>query len=236
MLIKTGILLSIFLFIILFFIQPTYTYGKNDGNDGNDGNGGNNYEQSKSTLMDIELGVEIEPNTLDANGEVHQASRILYLISIFNGSEVTIFDALLVAKVPQHTAFDFESSDVRWSSTVLIAAGKTATERTCPDRHPPGLECSLELSNILPGERVSTVRFAVDVNGDIPLNVETIDFNAELLGSMKDNGPLDIREAASINTDIANPTALPTEEAPEHKYEAQLHDTKYYVYIPWVAR
>jgi|GEM_PF-4146499 len=204
-----------------------------------------------SQLMDVEVMVELEPNSLNEEGKIEPASRILYLISIFNGGVVTVFDALLVAKVPQNTLFIVEESDARWNAARLMNSAQKSPDRSCPDRHPPGLECTIELSDLGPDERVTTIRYVVEVDGLIAMNIETIDLNIELFGSLIDNGPLDVNERVANNTVLADPTALFVAEEPLMVFHAgkervyadlqrpeldlPVPPRQYYIYIPWVA-
>ncbi|MEM7535385.1 MAG: hypothetical protein AAF639_24620 [Chloroflexota bacterium] len=156
--------------------------------------------QQTASTPTLDFTIEVEPNSVDDTGQATPGTTLLTIVTVFNDTNQTIFAPLFIATIPNFTVFDRNGSDERWGLTAVPPG--SASHRPCPDGHLAGQTCVISLDALQPSERVTTIRFAVDINEALPTSLETLMFGVDVVGSLEENGALNFMQNASINVPL----------------------------------
>ena len=156
----------------------------------------------------LDFTIEVEPNSVDDAGQATPGTTLLTIVTVFNDTNQTIFAPLFIATIPNFRVFDRNASDERWGLTA--APPGSASHRPCPDGHLAGQTCVISLDALQPNERLTTIRFAVDINEEVPVSLENLMFGIDVVGSLEESGALNFMQNVSINIPLVQPGVSPS--------------------------
>ncbi|MEM7532525.1 MAG: family 43 glycosylhydrolase [Chloroflexota bacterium] len=174
------------------------------------------------------LSVEVDPDSLNEQGQVRPGDTVLFFIEAVNTSDTAVFDTQIVVTMPEGTTFNKNLSSEEWD----LFGGRAGAmpDGTCPDGHPAGGQCILFLDRIEPDETIDGIGVGVVIDQDVASTMVRLALPVQISGSGEENGVPDMTTATE--TTVAIETQMDTESTPPQ----MLDPNNLQVFLPVINR